>query len=318
VAGLPELRQLADAGHLEPVGDAAGPLGALVLHGGMRRGLTTADLRLTADAANALALLLRNRRLDADLEHALAREQEQALSLARSRHRVVMARDVARERLSSEIQRRVGHPLTVCADEVGALDAIRRGGPGLADHRDGILHDLTRRVDAAIADFRKIVHGVLPAALTDHGLAASVENVAFRLPWPTSFRAVNLPRLDQRIETSVYFCLATMLGSLRDAQIAGTARFRVQRLDLVLSCDGHGPAPVLSAVVLVRAQTPPLAEGSVAGLLFDADTLDAIADRIGAMEGALDVTASSDGFQLALSIPVTRVDDAGVADLERS
>jgi signal transduction histidine kinase len=318
VAGLPELRQLADGGHVEPVGDAAGPLGALVLRVGARRGLTAVDLRLIADAANAVALLLRNRRLDADLEQALVREQEQALSLARSRHRVVMARDVARERLSSEIQRRVSHPLTVCASDVGALDTIRQGGPGMEDRRDEVLHRLTRRVDAAIADFREIVHGVFPATLADHGLAASVQNVAVRLPWPTSFRTANLPRLDQRVQTSVYFCLATMLGSLRDAQLTGTARFRVRRLDLELSCDGREPTPVLSAVMYVRMNPPPLPADGVARLLFDADTLDAIGDRVGAMEGALDVAASSEGFRLVLSVPVTRPDDAAIAHSERS
>jgi hypothetical protein len=317
------IRRLIPSAEVVAIADADGTLGALVVQTAARRRLGQADRGLIAEAADSIALLLRNRRLHADLEHAYEREQEQVASLTRSRLRLVVARDVAGERLGAELQRRVGQALAACADDVDALEFLlaadrgsRPAGGGVAGtadadgagdelargmERDRILRGLTARVDAAIADFREIVHGVYPAALTDHGLAPCLDNLVAGLPWPATLRAAAVPRLDQRLETSLYFCLTTAITALREAGAASDTSWSPRRLDLVVTLD-HGTRPTTLTADLelgfAAVVTPP------ESAFFDDDALEAIGDRVDAMEGRLEVLVVPHAVRLILTIPV--------------
>ena len=268
--------------HVAPVTDADGLLGALVLTARPRRGVAA---RLADDAADAVAPLLRNLRLTGELAEALAHEQEQERLLARSRHRVIVARDVARARLSDEIGDRVAGPLAACADDI---DTLLGESPPPAEP---ILATMTRRIDVAIADFRQIVHGFYPAVLTDHGLAPSLDNLVSALPWTATCDADGLPRVDQRVEMGVYFCLATIVGALRAHPIRET--------DLRVRLDQDASPPLLTATVVVHAGRP---------WSFDPDAIDAIDDRVGALDGRLDIATESATesatVQIGLSVPV--------------
>ena len=288
------LGELPDADHVAPVTDADGLLGALVLTARSRRGVAGPERRLAADAADAVAPLLRNLRLTSELEVALAHEQEQERLLARSRHRVIVARDVARARLSDEIHGRVAGVLVTCADDVDTL-LDESAGPA-----EEILATMTHRIDVAITDFRQIVHGFYPSVLTDHGLAPSLDNLVAELPWTASCQAAALPRFDQRVELGVYFCLATILGSLNDMRTDADVR----QTDLSVTLEREASPRILSATVLVHADRP---------WSFDTDTADAIDDRVGALDGRLDIASEPVGVRLTLSVPVLLTEPAGTS-----
>jgi len=280
-AAMPEAPAALDelsGDHVAPVTDADGLVGALVLTARSRRGVAG---RLADDAADAVAPLLRNLRLTGELADALAHEQEQERLLARSRHRVIVARDVARARLSDEIGDRVAGPLAACADDI---DTLLGESPPPAEP---ILAAMTHRIDVAITDFRQIVHGFYPAVLTDHGLAPSLDSLVSDLPWTASCDVAALPRVDQRVEMGVYFCLATIVGSLREHPIRET--------DLRVTLDEEASPPTLSATVVVHADQP---------WSFDPDTIEAIDDRVGALDGRLDMATESATVQIGLSVPV--------------
>lgn len=297
---------LPGADHVALVTDVDGPLGALVLTARSRRGATAAQRRLAEAAADAVAPLLRNLLLTGEVAVALAHEQEQERQLARSRHRVIVARDVARARLSGEIHGRVAGVLAACAEDVDTLLA-GTAADGSTPAADTVLATMTERVDAAITDFRQIVHGFYPSVLTDHGLAPSLDNLLAALPWTAACEAAELPRFDRRVETGVYFCLATIIGSLH----ATDQECPIRQTDLRVTLDRDASPPVLSATVLVRADP---------SWSFDADTIDpdtrhAIDDRVGALDGRLDITRDQDGVRLVLSVPIpagTSADDESV------
>lgn len=270
--------------HVVPVTDADGLLGALVLTARSRRGVAG---RLADDAADAVAPLLRNVRLGEELAEALAHEQVQERLLARSRHRVIAARDVTRARLSDEIGDRVAGPLAACADDIDTL--LGESPPPAAP----VLATMTRRIDVAITDFRQIVHGFYPAVLTDHGLAPSLDNLVTELPWTASCDADALPRVDQRVEMGVYFCLATIVGSLREHPVRET--------ELRVTLDREASPPMLSATVVVHADRP---------WFFDPDTIDAIDDRVGALDGRIDIATESADVRIGLSVPVPSGDQS--------
>ncbi len=275
--------------HQVPVADADGPLGALVLRADPRSGLTSADQRLAADVANSVALLFRNRALAADLETALDAEREQTENLARSRRRLILARDVARQQLSAEIRLRVDEPLAGCADDVDDLI----GDPATdADHRRETLDRLTTRVDTAVADFREVVHGFYPAALNDHGLAPSLGNLVAELPWPASCEASDLPRLDQQVEVGVYFCVATLVGHLR-----GRPPRAGQQLTVDLGLDQDTSPPTLSVTMVVTAETTEPVE-------LDADEWEAIADRVNALAATSEISTEPGELRVRITMPV--------------
>jgi len=225
-------------------------LGHLILEPS-RRGLGDADQRLAASLADAAGAVLRNAELRAELAEQMFQSEAEAVELDRSRRRVVAARDEARERLGNEIQNSVGSTLSSC--EARAVDLA-----GASDWEPR-LAELTDLVDTAVKDFRRIVHGVYPATLTDHGLRAALGNLAADLPGSPKFTAPELPRFEARYEAGVYFCVAALLEPIvNDVEVG---------LDLA---DGE---------LQIRL--------SGADVDWDPGTLEAIRDRVAALDGRL-------------------------------
>lgn len=304
VADLAALAASPGVDHLVAVLDAGELLGALALTAGPTRGLTPRDERLAADMANAAGPLLRNAELAARLADQVREQTAQAAELERSRRRVLAARDAAREQLGREIGAHVGDPLLQCSATVSAL--LDDG----ADHADGrssepgasadktALADMTELIDAAIGDFRRIVHGVYPAVLADHGLVSALENLLGGLPRRTVFRAPNVPRFAARMESGVYFCVTALLGSLPaepDRPLQLTAAADAQSLTLVL-LDG-------SAAVDEEAE-PPTTQPPTTELP------DMLRDRVEALEGTLQVTRGRDWSRYELRVPVASAQSA--------
>lgn len=249
-------------------------LGELVLEPPPGRALTTGDRRLAESLADAAGSVLRSVELAEQLAEQVRRQEVQAEELDRSRRRVIAARDDARELLGREIQGSVGETLAWCAGQAAELSAeSESAGDGTQDIDPLVwgprLAQLTERVDAAIKDFRRIVHGLYPATLTDHGLTAALGNLAADLPGRTTFSAPRLPRYEPRFEAGVYFCLAALLAPF------GVGDQHAARIEMELD----------DKAIIARISALPEGETDAAG--WDPGALDAIRDRVAALDGEL-------------------------------
>jgi signal transduction histidine kinase len=148
---------------------------------------------------------------------------------------------------------------------------------------------MTALIDTAIGDFRRIVHGVYPAVLTDHGLAAALENLLADLPRRTVFTAHDLPRVASRVEAGVYLCVAALIGSLPATEDERPLELRVE-LD----------ADQLTVVLHDRAH-PATVAGAQQG---ESGVLDVVRDRVAALEGDVETTLGEDGLRHVLTVPV--------------
>ena len=287
-ADLGALAALPGVDHLVTVLDAGELFGALTLTAPPNRTLAPRDLRLAGDVANAAGQLLRNVELTDRLAAQLRRQSEQAAELDRSRRRVLAARDAAREQLGREIQARVGEPLLQCSATASAL---------LDDPADGAsalpaLAEMTALIDTAIGDFRRIVHGVYPAVLTDHGLAAALENLLADLPRRTTFTAHELPRVASRVEAGVYLCVAALIGALPSTEDD-------RPLELHVEID----AEQLTVILHDRAH-PAAAAGTHHAEPGESGVLDVVRDRVAALEGNVQTTVDEDGLRHVLTVPL--------------
>jgi hypothetical protein len=312
VADEAALRGLAGVDHVAPVRDAGQVLGALTLRAREGRDLALPDVRLATDMANAAGLLLRNAELTERLREQVRVETAQAAELAASRRRVVVARDAAREQLSAEIQVRVCAPLALCAGQVSALGLGEPAPATAEDPAAGTAEDLaagtpeapgtglaaglaemTSEIDTAIADFRRIVHGVYPPVLTDHGLRAAMENLLTDVDPQGALVSHRIPRLAARIEAGTYFCAAALL---REWNGSGAAR----------------PMRVLVGVTSTRIQmtfvdgVARYSERSampVSPLVYES-----VLDRVAAMGGRMEVDGDESGRWLAIEVPLVQAD----------
>ena len=265
VVGIDDTLPVSVSADFFPITADGRALGHLVLEPS-RRGLSTSDRRLAASLADAAGTVLRNAELTAELAEQLRRREAQALELNLSRRRVAAARDEARNRLGAQIQDSVGSALTACRDRAVALPHAEDWEPGLGE--------LTELVDAAVKDFRRIVHGVYPATLTDHGLRAALGNLVADLPGSPKFSGPELPRFEARYEVGVYFCLAALLEPVTDE-----VDVRVDLAD--------------EDALRIRL--------SGADVDWDPGTLEAVRDRVAALDGRLRLG----GAQLAeLTVPM--------------
>ena len=242
--------------------------------------------------ANAAGLLLRNAELTERLREQVRQETAQASELDASRRRVVVATDAAREQLSAEIQARVCVPLERCA---ASAELARPGrAQSLAGRRLAMeLADMTAAIDAAIADFRQIVHGVYPPVLTDHGLLAALENLLTDLDVRAELLTHRIPRLAARVEASAYFCATALL---REWNTTGASR----PMQVVVG--------VTSTLIQMTFHDGVPESGTRPGLPVSEVVLEAVQDRVAALEGSLRTGHDSSGRWLVIDIPLAPAD----------
>jgi PAS domain S-box-containing protein len=161
--------------------------------------------------------------------------------LLASRARIVEAADEQRRRVVRDLhdgaQQRLVHAVMTLQ---------------LAQSRTNVPPDLKPLLDegveharSAIDELRELAHGIHPAILTHHGLAAAVEALAERAPLPVT---VDIPddRLPTPVESAAYFIAAEALTNV--AKYAGadeahvTAKRVEGRLRLAIEDDGVGGA----------------------------------------------------------------------------
>jgi len=290
-AGEAELRGLAGVDYVAPVRDADQLLGALTLRARDGHDLALPDVRLATDMANSAGLLLRNAELGQRLRERTRVEMAQAAELDASRLRVVVARDAAREQLSAEIQAQVCVPLERCAGQVALLSL-----DGPAALVEG-LATMSAEIDTAIADFRRIVHGVYPPVLTDHGLRAAMESLLAELGLQATLAPPRIPRLAARVEVGTYFCAAALLREWHGSGARHLMRVYVgvtgRQIEMTF-VDGMAEVP---------EGAPARAAPPVSPLV-----LEAVRDRVAAMGGRMISGSDESNRWLGIEVPLATAD----------
>ena len=204
--------------------------------------------------------------------------------LMASRARLVTASDVARQRVTRDLHDGAQQRLVATLINLQLAEQKWDSAPQRARELLGLA---IRDARGAVQELREIAAGILPATLTQHGLAAAVRALADRLPIPVQ---VDVParRLPGPVEVSVYFFCSEALTNVAKHARATSARVRVEldadQCTVEIRDDGVGGAV-------------PRSESS--GLV-------GLRDRIGALNGTMDlVSPAAGGTVLRAVIPLS-------------
>jgi signal transduction histidine kinase len=197
---------------------------------------------------------------------ALENERLQAEAAARveelraSRARIVDAGDAERRRLERDLHDGAQQRLVALSLTLRLLRGQVSTGATAAS-----LDEADAELRAATADLRELAHGIFPAVLADEGLAAAIEDLAEGARIPVRIDGLPAGRLPAGVETAAYTIVAEA------AKVAG------------------GPLTVdaVAADGLLRLEVR----------MSDGHSLDLVAleDRIGALDGRLQVAPREDG-----------------------
>lgn len=139
---------------------------------------------------------------------------EQAVAdLRRSRSGLVDAFSVERQRIERDLHDGVQQRLVALTMTLGSAE-LEADGPALQ-----LIELAHQQAEDALADLRATVRGIHPQVLTDHGLAAAVEEIADRSPVPVDVDLAVDGRLPPAVETAAYFFVSEALTNIaRHAQ----------------------------------------------------------------------------------------------------
>ncbi|MFE3141282.1 sensor histidine kinase [Streptomyces scopuliridis] len=189
-----------------------------------------------------------------------------------SRARLVDAFDAERRRIERDLHDGAQQRLVSLNVMLGLARLDAEPGSPLA----GQLVNAQEQVTLAVDELRELSRGVHPKALTDHGLAAAVENLATRSVLPVT-ADIRLPRrVPVSVETTAYFVIAEALANTTKhshaTQARVHARLHTDVLTLSISDNGIGGAD----------------PGAGTGLI-------GLADRVAAADGRLRVSSPPGG-----------------------
>ncbi|MGW1198630.1 sensor histidine kinase [Streptomyces sp. NPDC002536] len=165
------------------------------------------------------------------------------VELTRSRARLVDAFQAERRRIERDLHDGAQQQLVALTMTLGLAEMELQDG-------DSAAAELVRRARGearrALDQLRDLVRGIHPQVLTDHGLAAAVDELALHHPVPVTVD-IDLPhRLPSAVETMAYFTVTEALTNA--AKYSGASRIAVvgtyanDRLTLLVTDDGHGGA----------------------------------------------------------------------------
>ena len=251
-------------------------LGALTITKHRADAVTPADQRLLEDVAAGAALMLRNLRLNVELE-------ERAEEVRASRRRLIAAHDAERHRLERDLHDGAQQQVVALKVKLGLARAIadKEGADELASAVSGLADDTQNAVD----QMRVLAHGIYPPLLEAEGLAAALTAARRSMAIPVELQIDNIARYSRQVEETVYFYVTEMIG---DAVMAGAKGAGVAI---------HGGDEGLAITISYDA---------IAGSL-DRTTL---ADRIDAADGTVDDESSSDATKVTVQLPAQIMEPA--------
>jgi signal transduction histidine kinase len=164
---------------------------------------------------------------------------EQLGEVTRSRARLVDAFELERRRIERDLHDGAQQRLVSLSVGLGLtrLDAE----PGSAVEK-GLRH-AQEQIELTLAELRSLIRGVHPQVLTDHGLAAAVEELASTVPVKVTVD-IKVPRLPA--EDTAYFVVSEALANVvkhsRASRVSVWGRLHTDLLVLEIRDDGAGGA----------------------------------------------------------------------------
>jgi signal transduction histidine kinase len=225
-------------------------------------------------AGAAAALLLENRRLEAEL-------RAHIVELRASRARLVAAGDAERRRLERDLHDGAQSRLVALALSLRIGRGQLEDGSPAAPLIDAATNELKQSLD----ELRELARGIHPAVLSERGLEPAVRSLAMRAPVPVELAGETGGRLPAAVETAAYFVVCEGLTNVAKYARARRATVRLERGDgrllVEISDDGVGGAD-------------PAAGSGLRGLT----------DRVAALDGALEVSSPpGGGTRLRVRLP---------------
>jgi signal transduction histidine kinase len=260
------------------VEDRGDLLGALAVSMPANDPMDPAKEALVRDLAVQAGPIVRNVALTAELQARLD-------DLQAAQRRLVTAQDEERRKLERNIHDGAQQQLV-------ALTVKLRLAQGLIgkDHAraEAMLADLQIDTQGALEDLRDLARGIYPPLLADKGLPSALEAQIRKSPLPVSLHTNGVGRYPQATEAAVYFSCLEALQNVAKYAHASTARVELRQdvaeLSFSVIDDGVGFDPASTHY---------------------GTGLQGIADRLGAIEGTVQVTSSPGaGARVVGRIPI--------------
>jgi signal transduction histidine kinase len=214
---------------------------------------------LEREMGPAIRLGLENERLQAEV---LAQVEE----IRDSRDRIVQTGDAERRRLERDLHDGAQQRLLALSFDIRlARSAAESDGE---DGVESVLAEAAGEAHAALGELRELAHGIFPAILAEAGLEPALETLADRAPVPVELVGSLKTRLPASVEMAGY---VLVVDAIQDAHSRGATLVTVE----VAHNDAH-------LRVEVQDDGSPRTSPMVA-----------VADRVGATGGTLEVKSSS-------------------------
>jgi signal transduction histidine kinase len=274
-ATLPSLPESDAAFPIEHRGDL---LGALAVEMPAADPMNEAKSTLIAHLAGQAGLVLRNSGLTEELRQRLD-------DLRAAQKRLVTAQDAERRRLERNIHDGAQQQLVALSVKLRLAEGLVERDP---DKAMSMLHDLQGETQTALEDLRDLARGIYPPLLADKGLAAALEAQARKSSVPVAVVPDGVGRYPPEVEAAVYFSVLEALQNVAKYAEAPSARVELRTEDEHLAFevvdDGKGFEP---------------------GSVGYGTGLQGIADRLAALDGALEVrSAPGAGTTVIGRIPI--------------
>ena len=165
-----------------------------------------------------------------------------AAAVQTSRARLITAADEERRRLERDLHDGAQQHLVALAV---LIQLARTAGH---DRYQPLLTEATELVQTAIAEIRRLAHGIYPPLLVSGGLAQALPAVAAHAPTPTELNLQGLGRYPASIETALYFCCSEALQNAAKhggpgTTVTITAHADSRTVTLTISETGRGFDP---------------------------------------------------------------------------
>lgn len=220
----------------------------------------------------------------------ITERQRAEKELMASRARLVTASDAARQRVTRDLHDGAQQRLVTTLINLQLAELKWESAPERARELIGLAVRDARR---GIEDLREIASGIHPAILTQRGLAAAIDGLAAGLPLSVQLDVPD-SRLPAPVEASVYFFCSEALTNVVKHAHAASAWVQVKLIDdrcaVEVRDDGIGGAQP-------RSET---------------SGLSGLRDRIGALNGTMEITSpATGGTVLEATIPLPPDPPAG-------
>jgi signal transduction histidine kinase len=176
---------------------------------------------------------------------------ERAAQLAASSKRLITAADEERRRLERDLHDGAQQHFVALA----VLLQLARTAEH--DRYQPLLTEASGLLETAIAEIRRLAHGIYPPLLVSGGLAQAIPAVAARAPVPVQLNLQHLGRYPASIEAALYFCCTEALQNAikhggPGTTITITAHADDPTLTLTISDTGRGFDPAATATGLTN------------------------------------------------------------------